>query len=284
MMSLAHVFTGIGPDFGNIRRSLAKQAAKTKDHIPLAHLLHQLSDDDSHCHPEETVTLETLQAAFPNMSVAQAHHLLDEWKEKARKSQATSDDETLQRLKAMGTYIEHLAADLHTVKLNTAVCTSRLKADVRGEELEKEAQMGFGGEMDRKTGKVGRATMDGRVTIQQQAPKKAPPNPHAYLHEQVENFTQKIGEAVQQMTWQIGGAADKLASQGTALETAADGALRAAPVTQIQVPRKPTGDASTWMSQPRDNSRSAAAPSSNSQGAQIQVGAQSRSASVPAGR
>lgn len=30
LMSLAHIFTGVGPDFGNIRRSLAKEAARTK--------------------------------------------------------------------------------------------------------------------------------------------------------------------------------------------------------------------------------------------------------------
>jgi len=155
----------------------------TKDHIPLGHLLMQLEDDDTPCHTDPKVTKESLQDSFPKMTHTEAAHLYDWLKAAALRGSVDYDDEMLVRMKAMGEHVDQLAADLHVVKLNVAVCTSTLK----------HAQGDHG---------------DHGATRQSR------PN---NMHELVEGLTLKVGEAVQQMSWQIGGATDKLISQGSAL-------------------------------------------------------------------
>jgi len=180
-----------------------KKRSQTKTHIPLGHLLMELEDDDTPCHTEENVTQETIQNAFPHMKEEQTAHLYTWLKDEARRGGLDSDDEMLSRLKAMGVYVEQLAGDLHVVKLNVAVCTSKLASrpgqpDIRG---------------------VGSPKGSSRNV--QGRPKS--------MHEQVEGLTLKVGEAIQQMTWQIGSATDKLMTQGDVLETVAGQALRGLP-------------------------------------------------------
>jgi len=221
-------------------------ARKTKDHIPLAHLLCELEDDDTPCHTEEMVTQQSISQAFPKMNGHQAEHLFTWLKEEARRQNANKDDEMLARLKQLGQYIEHLAADLHVVKLNTAVCTSRLR---EGERVD----LPGGGTM------TARKSMSGRKSVaagrqsprpQRQSSPGGAVGPNSGLQDQVESLTLKIGEAIQQMSWQIGGATDKLLSQGSALEVAANEALLAVPMVPASATsrQRGTGDASSWVS------------------------------------
>jgi hypothetical protein len=213
------------------------QARKTRDHIPLAHLLCELEDDDTPCHQEKVVTTDSLSCAFPKMKYEQVAHLHTWLKDQARRSLSSGDDELIARLKAVGQYVEHLASDIHVVKLNVAVCTSRLR-----ESFESGLLGGVGPSPRISRRPSGRKSMSGRATdvgspsgarkstrISGRGTPMAGMAGGGDMQEQVEMLTQKISDAIQQMSWQIGGATDKLLSQGSALESAAEEALRAQP-------------------------------------------------------
>merc|ERR1719181_2012094 len=72
------------------------------------------------------------QDAFPKMSNEQVAHMNAWLRDEYKKLNTVSEDETLARLKVIGENVEHLASDLHVVKLNVAVCTSRLRDDLDG--------------------------------------------------------------------------------------------------------------------------------------------------------
>lgn len=107
-------------------------AKKTKTHIPLMHLVTLLEDDDTPCHAQNRVTTHSLLDAFPTMQQEQAEHLLTWLRGEAKKFRKSQDDETLCRLKALQHFVETVTQDLHIVKLNTAVCASRLKKEGEG--------------------------------------------------------------------------------------------------------------------------------------------------------
>lgn len=232
------------------------QARQTRDHIPLPHILCELEDDDTPCHTDEHVTAASLQAAFPKMDHSQVEHLHQWLREEGRRRNVDGDDEMLARLKAMGEYVEHLASDLHVVKLNVAVCTSRLRgaADTGPPGAPGSPSPRLSGRRSGRrpsgrpgTGAPASGRISGRGQMTQGPPTQSPgrrqsgrqntsPSSRMFsqkqslgegVHEQVEGLTLKIGEAIQQMAWQIGGATDKLLSQGSALEAAADQAMQA---------------------------------------------------------
>jgi len=105
---------------------------KTKDHIPLMDMCVLLQDDDTPCHQHHTVTENSLMEAFPQMREDEAEHLMTWLKAEAKKNSAEKDDECLARLKMLEKYVDSINQDLHVVKLNSAVCTSRLQDKASG--------------------------------------------------------------------------------------------------------------------------------------------------------
>jgi len=99
----------------------------TKDHIPLAHLKVLLEDDDTPCHTQNAVTEHTLLQAFPEMSRHQADHLMKWLRNESRKARHEGDDEVVARIKVLEQYIDGIVADMHIIKLNGALCSSRLR-------------------------------------------------------------------------------------------------------------------------------------------------------------
>jgi len=122
------------PSLWEQTRRYMKHKKDTKTHIPLVHLATVLEDEDAQCHPEERVCFESLLEAFPLMKADQADQIMVILKAEAKKNMHEGDDEILARIKVLEHYIETLTQDIHVVKLNSAVCTSRLKEDANAAE------------------------------------------------------------------------------------------------------------------------------------------------------
>jgi len=182
------------------RRFIA-HAKKTKGMVPLEHLVCLLEDDDTPCHPSERVSTESLQEAFPGMGEDQADHLMEWLKEEARKSLHEKDDEVMARIKVLEHFVETITQDIHVVKLNTAVCTSRLK------------ESGGGGDEYRPP--LG--------TVAAGAPAIFGAGMAGQFSEQVDRLTLRIGGSIRELTGRIGNATDEIANRNTAVRGAMSG-------------------------------------------------------------
>jgi len=189
-----------------------EQAKTTKDHIPLPHLVHLLEDDDTPCHEEQVVAIPSLRRAFPEMSPDQATHLMDWLKAEAKKRLNEKDDELLARVKVLHSSIEHINQDLSVVKLNAAVCNSRLK-ELHGDPRESSKRAAGGA--------AGGAFSEGAAD---------------QLVEQVNRLTLRIGSAIRDLSARIGNATQDLSSQNDTLRMTALSEAEAMSLNQQEVP------------------------------------------------
>eukprot|EP00928_Gymnodinium_smaydae_P036530 TRINITY_DN25521_c0_g1_i1.p1 TRINITY_DN25521_c0_g1~~TRINITY_DN25521_c0_g1_i1.p1 ORF type:complete len:931 (-),score=236.53 TRINITY_DN25521_c0_g1_i1:16-2808(-) len=112
-------------------REFIAERRRTKNHLKLGDVLLALQDDDAGVHAEEQVTLESLLHAFPDMPTDQAAHLIVWFQREARKRTGPNEDELLGRLRIMEKSMTSLTEDVQAVKLNVAVCTSKLRGEQR---------------------------------------------------------------------------------------------------------------------------------------------------------
>lgn len=105
------------------------QTARQGGFSPLVHFLEALQDPKAETHPDEMVTLDTLQKAFPNMKFEQAEFLM-KWLQKDANARAAkeADDEVMLRLKKCQSMIQTIAENLHNVSITVMRCDCRLEA------------------------------------------------------------------------------------------------------------------------------------------------------------
>jgi hypothetical protein len=105
------------------------QTARQGGFSPLVHFLEALQDPKAETHPDERVTLDTLQKAFPHMKFEQADVLM-KWLQKDANARAAkeADDEVMLRLKKCQSMIQTIAENLHNVSITVMRCDCRLEA------------------------------------------------------------------------------------------------------------------------------------------------------------
>lgn len=224
-----------------------RQAKETKGFLSPDTLVNQLEDDDTPCHEAEEVTAASLKEAWPDMKTEQVDWLMAYLKEEARNNMSEQDDEAIQKLKTLEEQVEQIANDIHVVKLNVAVSTSKIRGEVAHPG---HAPPSPSNPRARKTPTGKKSTMGFEN-----------PPPPGGIQDQVEGLTQKINASIKDLNWKIGGATEKLVQQGVSLEGTAMQFLRA---SQTQVggqmidarnfSRQSTMTANTGLIAARENS------------------------------
>jgi hypothetical protein len=87
-----------------------------------------LEDENKNLHPDDIVTQESLQQAFPNMKESQAAFIVN-WLQSDKKKAAVKEEEeeVVVRLKASQAFMATIAENLHTVSMSVLRCDSRIQ-------------------------------------------------------------------------------------------------------------------------------------------------------------
>lgn len=109
---------------------LIRERRQNKGFIPRANLLYVLEDDDSDIHRYTSESSEVSEQAFmkmfPNMKEEQASSLAG-WIEHQYRAKAQENvTEMDTRMKKLEGLVDRIAQHLHTIKLNVAMCTSKM--------------------------------------------------------------------------------------------------------------------------------------------------------------
>jgi hypothetical protein len=188
---------------------------KTKAHIPLTHLLTLVQDDDAECHTEDNVTTSSLQEAFPEMTSDQAEHLMEWLQAEAKKKMFEKEDEIMARLKALAAHVDTVDEDLNVVKLNAAVCTSRLRAIIKTADPESPT---WGKPSPRTSVKQSprRPSQSPRPSM---AARKSAMSPSIFgqqeedIIDQIDQLTLRVGSSIRELTGRINTATDDLSNK-----------------------------------------------------------------------